>query len=404
MPEAVIVSAVRTPVGRAYKGSLRSTRPDDLAALVIKEALARVPGLDLKEIDDVILGCAMPEGEQGMNVARIASLRAGLPVETSAMTINRFCSSGLQAIALGAERIRAGSAEVIVAGGTESMSMVPMGGNKISPNPWLVDNYPDAYINMGLGTENIAHKFGITREQADTFATESHKKAVAAIAAGKFKDETVPVEVKITSLPNGNGNGASSKTKSPKPSTQTFGFDTDELPRADTSMDVLAKLKPAFHVKGSVTAGNSSPLSDGAAATVIMSESRAKALGLKPLARFVAYTTAGVLPEEFGIGPVQAIPKALKLAGLSLNDIDVIELNEAFAAQSLAVIQQAKLDAGRVNPNGGAIALGHPLGCTGAKLTASILRELQRRNARYGMVTMCIGGGMGAAGIFERLS
>jgi acetyl-CoA acyltransferase len=402
MPEAVIVSAVRTPVGRAYKGSLRATRPDDLAALAIKEALARVPGLDAKEIDDVILGCAMPEGEQGMNVARIAALRAGLPVETSAMTINRFCSSGLQAIALAAERIRAGSAEVIVAGGTESMSMVPMGGNKISPNPWLVDHYPDAYINMGLGTENIARKFGITREQADQFAADSHKKALAAIAACHFKDETIPVEVKIISLPN--GNGGSSKAKSaPKPATQTFVFATDELPRADTNLDVLAKLKPAFHAKGTVTAGNSSPMSDGAAATVIMSDARAKSLGLKPLARFVAYATAGVLPEEFGIGPVQAIPKALKLAGLSLNDIAVIELNEAFAAQSLAVIQQAGLDASRVNPNGGAIALGHPLGCTGAKLTATILRELQRKNARYGMVTMCIGGGMGAAGIFERL-
>ena len=402
MPEAVIISAVRTPVGRAYKGSLRATRPDDLAALAIKEALARVPGLDAKEIDDVILGCAMPEGEQGMNVARIAALRAGLPVETSAMTINRFCSSGLQAIALAAERIRAGSAEVIVAGGTESMSMVPMGGNKISPNPWLVDHYPDAYINMGLGTENIARKFGITREQADQFAADSHKKALAAIAACHFKDETIPVEVKIISLPN--GNGGSSKAKSaPKPATQTFVFATDELPRADTNLDVLAKLKPAFHAKGTVTAGNSSPMSDGAAATVIMSDARAKSLGLKPLARFVAYSTAGVLPEEFGIGPVQAIPKALKLAGLSLNDIAVIELNEAFAAQSLAVIQQAGLDASRVNPNGGAIALGHPLGCTGAKLTASLIRELTRRNARYGMVTMCIGGGMGAAGIFERL-
>ena len=402
MPEAVIVSAVRTPVGRAYKGSLRATRPDDLAALAIKEALARVPGLDAKEIDDVILGCAMPEGEQGMNVARIAALRAGLPVETSAMTINRFCSSGLQAIALAAERIRAGSAEVIVAGGTESMSMVPMGGNKISPNPWLVDNYPDAYINMGLGTENIARKFGITREQADQFSASSHKKALAAIAAGNFKDETIPVEVKITALPN--GNGASPKAKSAlKPATQTFVFATDELPRADTSLDILAKLKPAFHAKGTVTAGNSSPMSDGAAAAVVMSDARAKSLGLKPLARFVAYATAGVLPEEFGIGPVQAIPKALKLAGLSLNDIAVIELNEAFAAQSLAVIQQAGLDASRVNPNGGAIALGHPLGCTGAKLTATIIRELQRKNARYGMVTMCIGGGMGAAGIFERL-
>src|SRR6267154_1599871 len=275
MPEAVIVSAIRTPVGRAYKGSLRATRPDDLAALAIKEALARVPGLDAKEIDDVILGCAMPEGEQGMNVARIAALRAGLPVETSAMTINRFCSSGLQAIALSAERIRAGGAEVIVAGGTESMSMVPMGGNKISPNPWLVDNYPDAYINMGLGTENIARKFGITREQADQFAAESHKKALAAITAGNFKDETIPVEVKIIALPNGNGNGATAKAKSlPKPTTQTFVFDTDELPRADTSLEVLAKLKPAFHAKGSVTAGNSSPMSDGAAATVIMSEAR----------------------------------------------------------------------------------------------------------------------------------
>jgi acetyl-CoA acyltransferase len=402
MPEAVIVSAVRTPVGRAFKGSLRATRPDDLAALAIKEALARVPGLDAKEIDDVILGCAMPEGEQGMNVARIAALRAGLPVETSAMTINRFCSSGLQAIALAAERIRAGSAQVIVAGGTESMSMVPMGGNKVSPNPWLVDNYPDAYINMGLGTENIARKFGITREQADQFSVNSHKKALAAIAAGNFKDETIPVEVKITALPN--GNGASSKAKSaPKPATQTFVFATDELPRADTNLDVLAKLKPAFHAKGTVTAGNSSPMSDGAAAAVIMSDARAKSLGLKPMARFVAYSTAGVLPEEFGIGPVQAIPKVLKLSGLSLNDMAVIELNEAFAAQSLAVIQQAGLDATRVNPNGGAIALGHPLGCTGAKLTATILRELQRRNARYGMVTMCIGGGMGAAGIFERL-
>jgi acetyl-CoA acyltransferase len=402
MSEAVIVSAIRTPVGRAYKGSLRTTRPDDLAALAIKEALARVPSIDAKEIDDVILGCAMPEGEQGMNVARIAALRAGLPVETSAMTINRFCSSGLQAIALAAERIKSGSAEIIVAGGTESMSLVPMGGNKISPNPWLVDNYPDAYINMGLGTENIAQKFGIAREQADQFAMDSHTKAIAAIAAGKFKDETIPVEVKITALPN--GNGASPKSKSPaKPTTQTFIFDTDELPRADTSLDALAKLKPAFHVKGTVTAGNSSPMSDGAAAAVIMSNTRAKALGIKPLARFVSYATAGCPPEEFGIGPVFAIPKALKLAGLSLNDMSVIELNEAFAAQSLSVIQQAGLDASRVNLNGGAIALGHPLGCTGAKLTATLIRELQRQNSRYGMVTMCIGGGMGAAGIFERL-
>jgi acetyl-CoA acyltransferase len=401
MPEPVIVSAVRTPVGRAYKGALRATRPDDLAALVITEALRRVPGLCASEVDDIILGCAMPEGEQGMNVARIAALRAGLPVESSAMTINRFCSSGLQAIALAADRIRGGGAEVIVAGGTESMSLVPMGGNKISPNPWLVDHYPDAYINMGLGTENIARKFGISRDSADQFAMDSHKKAVAAIAAGRFKDETLSVEVKTTSLPT-NGNGASGKSKPQKPATQTTLFETDELPRADTSLEILAKLKPAFHVKGSVTAGNSSPMSDGAAAVVVTSDARAKALGLKPLARFVAYATAGCLPEEFGIGPVNAIPKALKLAGLKLEDIAVIELNEAFAAQSLAVIQQAGLDAAKVNPNGGAIALGHPLGCTGAKLTASILSELERRNARYGMVTMCIGGGMGAAGIIER--
>src|SRR6516165_6033327 len=400
MPEAVIVSAVRTPVGRAYKGTLRATRPDDLAALVVREAVARVPGLQPGEIDDVILGCAMPEAEQGMNVARIASLRAGLPVETSAMTINRFCSSGLQAIALAADRIRSGAAQVIIAGGTESMSLVPMGGNKISPNPWLVDHYPDAYINMGLGTENIARKFGIVREQADQFAAESHKKAVAALAADKFKDETVPVEVKITSLPNGHG----AKPKTPqKPATQSFVFDEDELPRPDTSMEVLAGLKPAFHVKGTVTAGNSSPMSDGAAAVVVMSDAKAAQLGLKPQARFVSYATAGCPPEEFGIGPVNAIPKALKLAGLSLSDLAVIELNEAFAAQSLAVIQQANLDPARVNPNGGAIALGHPLGCTGAKLTASVVRELKRRNARYGMVTMCVGGGMGAAGIFENL-
>jgi acetyl-CoA acyltransferase len=400
MPEAVIVSSVRTPVGRGFKGSLRTTRPDDLAALVIKEVLARVPGLDLKEIDDVILGCAMPEGEQGMNVARVAALRAGLPIEISAMTVNRFCASGLQSIALAAERIRGGSAQVIVAGGTESMSLVPMGGNKISPNPWLVDNYPDAYINMGLGTENLARKFGITREQADQFAVDSHKKAVAALAADKFKDETVPVEIKITSLPNGNG---AKGNPAPKPTTQSFVFAKDEMPRPDTSMDVLSGLKPAFHIKGTVTAGNSSPMSDGAAAVVVMSDAKVKQLGLKPQARFVSFATAGCAPEEFGIGPVYAIPKALDLAGLTLNDLAVIELNEAFATQSLAVIQQANLDAGRVNPNGGAIALCHPLGCTGSKLSAALLRELERRNARYGMVTMCIGGGMGAAGIFERL-
>jgi acetyl-CoA acyltransferase len=342
----------------------------------------------------------MPEGEQGMNVARIAALRAGLPVETSAMTINRFCSSGLQAIALAAERIRSGGAEVIVAGGTESMSMVPMGGNKISPNPWLVDHYPDAYINMGLGTENIAQKFGITREAADAFAANSHKKAVAAIAAGAFADETVAVEVKNVSVPT---NGNLPKGKPVKATTQTFTFDKDELPRADTSVEVLSTLKPAFHVKGSVTAGNSSPMSDGAAAAVIMSDTRAKALGVKPLGRFAAYATAGCPPEEFGIGPVYAIPKALKLAGLKLEDIAVIELNEAFAAQSLAVIQQAGLDAAKVNPNGGAIALGHPLGASGTRLVITILNELRRNGLRYGLATACIGGGQGIAMIVEAL-
>src|ERR1700688_531086 len=348
----------------------------------------------------------MPEGEQGMNVARIAALRAGLPIETSAMTVNRFCSSGLQAIAIAAERIRAGSAQVIVAGGTESMTMVPMGGNKVSPNPWLVDHNPDAYINMGLGTENIARKFGITREQADQFSVESHKKALAAISAGHFKEETVPVEVKITAVPNGNGSASGNgKAKSAaKAATQTFTFETDEGPRADTSLEALAKLKPAFHVKGTVTAGNSSQMSDGAAAAVVMSEERAKALGIKPLARYVSFATAGYKPEEMGLGPVFAIPKALKMAGLKLADIDLIELNEAFAAQSLAVIKEAGIDPAKVNPNGGAIALGHPLGCTGAKLTATIIRELKRRNGRYGMVTMCVGGGMGAAGIFENLN
>lgn len=397
MREAVMVSSVRTPVGKAPKGTLRTTRPDDLAALVIKEAISRVPALDPKEIEDVILGCAMPEAEQGMNVARIASLRAGLPVEASAMTINRFCSSGLQAIALAAERIMAGQGAVAVAGGTESMSLVPMGGNKISPNPSLMDTYPDAYLGMGLTAENLSKKYGITREQADEFSFASHQKALAAISAGKFKDETVPVEVNYVAIENGASNGA-------KPKSVKITFDTDEGPRADTSLEILGKLKPAFHAHGVVTAGNSSQMSDGAAAAVVMSADRARALGLKPLARFLAFATAGCLPEEMGVGPVYAIPKALKLAGLKLEQIDVIELNEAFAAQSLAVIKLAGLDPARVNVNGGAIALGHPLGCTGAKLTATILRELERRHARYGLVTMCVGGGMGAAGIFERVA
>ncbi|MFZ0431074.1 MAG: acetyl-CoA C-acyltransferase [Candidatus Acidiferrales bacterium] len=405
MREAVIVSAVRTAVGKASKGTLRSTRPDDLAALAIREALARAKGLDPREVEDVILGCAMPEAEQGMNLARIASLRAGLPVEASAMTINRFCSSGLQAIAIAAERIMAGQGDVAVAGGAESMSMIPMGGNKVSPNPWLMDNYPDAYLGMGLTAENLAKKYGITRQQADEFSLASHQKAVAAIAGGKFKDEIVPVEVSYTALEASaaSGFGSSSAIASAaKPKTVKLTFDTDEGPRSDTSLEALAKLKPAFHARGVVTAGNSSQMSDGAAAAVVMSAERARSLGLKPLARFLAFATAGCLPEEMGIGPVYAIPKALKIAGLTLDRIDVIELNEAFAAQALSVMKLLNLDPARVNVNGGAIALGHPLGCTGAKLTATILRELDRRNARYGLVTMCVGGGMGAAGIFER--
>jgi acetyl-CoA acyltransferase len=392
MREVVLVSSVRTAVGRAKKGALRATRPDELAAIAIKGALERIPQLDPKEIEDVILGCAMPEAEQGMNVARIASLRAGLPVEVSAMTINRFCSSGLQAIAMAAERIAGGGAEMIVAGGTESMSLIPMGGHKISPNPWLVEHYPDSYLSMGLTAERVAQRYAITREASDEFSLESHRKALAAIQAGKFEDEIVPVPVSF-STPNG-----------VKPKKQNIVFEIDEGPRADTSLEALASLQPAFHAKGIVTAGNSSQTSDGAAAAIVMSADRAKDLGIKPLVRYVAFATAGYKPEEMGVGPVYAIPKALKLAGLKLSDIDVIELNEAFAAQSLAVIQEAKLDPGRVNPNGGAIALGHPLGCTGAKLTATMIRELKRRNGHYGMVTMCVGGGMGAAGIFENLN
>ena len=391
MREVVIASAVRTPVGRAYKGGLRATRPDDMAAVAIKGALARVPQLDTKQIEDVILGCAMPEAEQGMNVARIASLRAGLPVESSAMTINRFCSSGLQSIAMAAERIMSGGADVILAGGVESMTMIPMGGNKVSANPWLIENYPDAYLSMGLTAERLAQRFGISREQADEFSLASHQKALAAIAAGKFNEELVPVPVSFTT-PNGS-----------KPKRIDIEFKMDDGPRADTSMEALAALKPAFHARGTVTAGNSSQMSDGAAAAVVMSAEHAQALGIKPLARFVAFATAGYKPEEMGIGPVYAIPKALKMAGLTLDQIDVIELNEAFAAQSLSVIKAGELNPAKVNPNGGAIALGHPLGCTGAKLTASVIRELKRRNGKYGLVTMCVGGGMGAAGIFENI-
>src|ERR1700692_4909411 len=391
MRDAVIVSPVRTPVGKAFKGSLRSTRPDDLAAVAMLEAIRRVSGLNPADIEDVILGCAMPEGEAGMNVARIASQRAGLPPEVPAITINRFCSSGLQAIAMAAERIMVGHADVILAGGTESMSMIPMGGNKVSPNPWLMDHYPDAYLSMGLTAENVAKKYGITREKADEFSLASHTNALAAIAAGKFKDEIVPVQVQ-TMVVAQSANGHAAKAKS----TSSL-FETDEGPRADTSMEALAKLKPAFHARGTTTAGNSSQMSDGAAATIVMSAERARALGVKPMARFLGFATAGVPPELMGIGPAFAIPKALKLAGLKLDQIEVIELNEAFAVQSLAVIKELGIDPARVNPNGGAIALGHPLGCTGAKLTASLLRELPRRKAKYGIVTMGVGGGLGAA-------
>jgi acetyl-CoA acyltransferase len=392
MKEAVIVSAVRTAVGKAPKGTLRDTRPDDMGAAAMKEAIARVPGLEASEIDDVIMGCAMPEAEQGMNVARAAAIRAGLPVETSAMTINRFCSSGLQTIAMASDRIRTNGAEVIVAGGLESMSMIPMGGHIIRPNPTLIETYPDFYLSMGLATENVARKYEVTREQQDEFALRSHQRAIAALDADKFQDETVPLTVTVEEL----------DAKGKKQRSEIV-FDKDEGPRRDSTPEALAKLKPAFQMNGTITAGNSSQMSDGAAAAIVMSAERAKKLGVKPMARLVAYATAGCPPEEMGIGPVYAIPKALKLAGLTLDDIAVIELNEAFAAQSLAVIKMLELNPDKVNVNGGAIALGHPLGCTGAKLTASILRELERRNARYGMVTMCVGGGMGAAGIFERL-
>jgi acetyl-CoA acyltransferase len=383
MREAVIVSAVRTAVGKAPNGTLRGARPDELGATAIAEALRRASGLDPSEVDDVILGCAMPEAEQGMNVARIASLRAGIPVAASAVTVNRFCSSGLQAIAFAAERILAGSASAIVAGGTESMSLIPMGGHTIAPNPRLVDDYPDVYLSTGLVAENHARESAISREEQDGFALRSHQRALAAVAAGRFVEEIVPFELKTL-----------------EGTTTTFAV--DEGPRQDTSMEALAKLKPAFHVKGSVTAGNSSQMSDGASALVVTSGELARARGLTPLARFVAFTTAGVEPERFGIGPVPAIRKVLKLTGLTLDQIDLVELNEAFAAQVLACLKELPIDPDRLNVNGGAIALGHPLGCTGAKLTTSILYEMRRRNARYGLVSMCVGGGMGAAGLFER--
>lgn len=392
MKEAVIVSAVRTAVGKAPKGTLKNTRSDEMGAVAIKEAVARA-GVDASLIDDVIMGCAFPEASQGMNVARTASVLAGLPVETSAMTVNRYCSSGLQTIALAAERIMTGGADAIVAGGLESMTAIPMGGNTFRPNPTLADIYPDYYLNMGLTAENLARKYAITREQADEFSYGSHMKALAAIKDGKFKDEIAAMTVQVDEL-----------DEQGRVRRKEAVFEVDEGPRADTSLEGLAKLRPAFHANGTVTAGNSSQMSDGAAATVVMSADKAKELGLTPMARFVSFATAGCLPEEMGIGPVYAIPKALKLAGLTLDQIDVIELNEAFAAQGLSVMKVLEMDPSKVNVNGGAVALGHPLGCTGAKLTATVLQELKRRNARYGMVTMCVGGGMGAAGIFEAIT
>jgi acetyl-CoA acyltransferase len=395
MVDAVIVAAARTAAGKAPGGTLRGTRPDELGAVAIAEALRRAPGIEASEVDDVILGCAMPEAEQGMNVARIASLRAGIPVEASAVTVNRFCSSGLQAIAYAAERVMCGFASTIVAGGTESMSLVPMGGHKIAPNPTLMDRYPDVYLSTGLVAENHARESNISREAQDAFALRSHQRALAAIDAGRFADEIVPIAARLV-------NGGT-RSRAGSDSAQTVTFGVDEGPRRDTSAEALAKLRPAFHAKGTVTAGNSSQTSDGAAAVIVTSAERARAAGLTPMARFVAFATAGVEPERFGIGPVPAIRKVLKLAGLTLDQIDLIELNEAFAAQVLACMKALPIDPDRVNVNGGAIALGHPLGCTGAKLTTTLLYEMRRRQARYGMVTMCVGGGMGAAGIFERI-
>ena len=390
MPQAVIVSAVRTAVGRAPSGSLRAVRPDEMAASVLAEAVRRVPGLDPAEIDDVILGCAMPEAEQGLNVARIASLRAGLPVTASAITVNRFCASGLDAIARAAERVAAGYATTVLAGGTESMSLVPMGGHHPSPNPRLVDTYPDTYLTTGLVAENHAREAGISRAAQDRFALESHRRALSAIDAGRFADEIVPLAVARV-VQGGTATVASST------------FDVDEGPRRDTSMEALAGLRPAFHVSGSVTAGNSSQTSDGAAAVVVMSHERARELGLSPLARFVGYATAGVEPERFGLGPVPAVRKLLARTGHTLDEVGLVELNEAFAAQVLACLQAMPIDPARLNVNGGAIALGHPLGCTGAKLTATLLHEMARRQTRFGIVTMCVGGGMGAAALFELL-
>ncbi len=393
MAEAVLVSAVRTPVGRAPKGALSTTRPDDLAAIALSGALHKVPELDQSAIDDVILGCAQPEAEQGWDIARWAILRAGLPVEIPGATVNRLCSSGLEAIAIADQRIRSGGAQAIVAGGVESMSLVPMGGLKPSPNPWLAEHYPASLLTMGLTAERVARHYAVSREDQDAFALASHQKALAAQAGGRFADELIPVTVTTAAV----------GSKAGKPAVSEQVFAADEGPRADTSAEALAKLKPAFHAQGTVTAGNSSQTSDGAAAAVLMEAGRARELGIRPLARLVAYAVTGCLPEEMGMGPVTAVPKVLARAGLTLNDMGLIELNEAFAAQVLAVMRKMGLDPERVNVNGGAIALGHPLGCTGAKLTATLLGEMRRRRVRYGMVTMCVGSGMGAAGIFERL-
>ena len=397
MHEAVIVAAARTAVGKAPHGSLKTVRPDEMAAAVIADVLRRAPGIEPSEIDDVILGCAMPEAEQGLNVARIASLRAGIPVEASAATINRFCSSGLQSIAFASERIMCGFAGAVIAGGTESMSMVPMGGNKVAPNPALVDSYPDVYLSTGLVAENHARESQITREEQDAFAFRSHQRALAALDAGRFAGEITPLAFQVAVQTNGGTNGPGSRE------VRSVEFVQDEGPRRDTSAEALAKLRPAFHASGTVTAGNSSQMSDGAAAVLVTSAELARERGLQPLARFAGFATAGVEPERFGIGPVPAIRKVLKLTGLSLDDIGLVELNEAFAAQVLACLRELPIDPDRQNVNGGAIALGHPLGCTGAKLTASLLDEMQRRQVRYGLVTMCVGGGMGAAGIFERM-
>ena len=393
MPDPVIVSAVRTPVGRAPKGALSTTRPDDLAAIALSGALDRVPALSKSEIDDVILGCAQPEGEQGWDVARWAILRAGLPIEIPGATINRLCSSGLEAIAIADQRIRSGGDRVVIAGGVESMSLLPFGGLKPSPNPWMSEHYPAALLTMGLTAERVARHYQVSREDQDAFALASHLKALAAQVSGRFAKELVPVTV-TTAMPG---------AKAGKPVISEKILAADEGPRGDSSLEALAKLKPAFHAQGTVTAGNASQTSDGAAASVLMDATRAQELGLHPIARLVAYAVTGCLPEEMGIGPVTAIPKALGRAGLTLNDIGLIELNEAFAAQALAVIRTLGLDPEIINVNGGAIALGHPLGCTGAKLTATLLAEMHRRQIKYGMVTMCVGGGMGAAGIFERL-